>query len=59
MSPDEIIARGFDKAVVDNVLHLIMQNEYKRYQAPPGLKITSKAFGSGWRYPLAKGKSVY
>jgi NAD+ synthetase len=58
LSPDEIAARGFDRAVVDNIFNLIMRNEYKRYQAPPGLKITSKAFGSGWRYPLAKGKSV-
>jgi NAD+ synthase (glutamine-hydrolysing) len=54
-----IVARGHDPAVVESVLRRMAFNEYKRRQAPPGLKITSKAFGYGWRYPIAKGKQVY
>ncbi len=56
---DAIVARGHDPAVVEDVLRRMAFNEYKRRQAPPGLKITSKAFGYGWRYPSAKGKKVY
>lgn len=52
-SMDEIIADGFDAEVVDWVLRTINRNEYKRRQAAPGLKVTSKAFGSGRRIPLA------
>ncbi|MBW2117079.1 MAG: NAD+ synthase [Deltaproteobacteria bacterium] len=56
---DEIIARGHDPAVVRDVLGRLVFNEYKRLQAPPGLKITTKAFGYGRRYPIARGKAVY
>jgi NAD+ synthase (glutamine-hydrolysing) len=48
---EEIVARGFDRAIVTDILRRIRINEYKRKQAPMGLKVTSKAFGSGRRYP--------
>lgn len=54
MSADEIASRGYDRETVDHVLRLINMNEYKRYQAAPGLKVTSKAFGIGRRIPLVK-----
>ncbi|PHR26467.1 MAG: NAD+ synthase [Desulfotalea sp.] len=47
----QIIARGFAKDIVEDLLRRIRINEYKRKQAPMGLKVTSKAFGSGRRYP--------
>ncbi|MFM1767971.1 MAG: hypothetical protein RJA22_500 [Verrucomicrobiota bacterium] len=53
-SPAEIIAQGFDPAVVRKVVRLITLNEYKRRQAAPGLKVTSKAFGVGRRIPIAQ-----
>jgi NAD+ synthase (glutamine-hydrolysing) len=51
---DEIVHMGFDPIVVRDILSRIDRNEYKRNQAAPGLKVTSKAFGYGRRYPLAK-----
>ena len=48
---DEIVDRGFDPAVVDDIVRRIRINEYKRKQAPMGLKVTSKAFGIGRRLP--------
>jgi NAD+ synthase (glutamine-hydrolysing) len=56
---DDIVARGFDPAVAKDVLRRIVRSEYKRRQAPPGLKVTTKAFGYGRRYPLARGKQSY
>lgn len=53
-SAPEIINAGFEKGTVDHVLKLVNSTEYKRYQAAPGLKVTSKAFGIGRRIPLAK-----
>ena len=53
-SPSEIAAQGFDPAVVRRVIHLIDINEYKRRQAAPGLKVTTKAFGMGRRVPIAQ-----
>ncbi|MEW6595515.1 MAG: NAD+ synthase [Thermodesulfobacteriota bacterium] len=50
----EIIAMGFAANVVQDVVRRIRINEYKRKQAPPGLKVTSKAFGYGRRYPTAE-----
>ena len=50
----EIVARGFDEATVERVVRLIDLNEYKRRQAAPGLKVTSKAFGVGRRIPVAQ-----
>jgi NAD+ synthase (glutamine-hydrolysing) len=50
---DQTIAEGLDAALVRDVAERIDRNEYKRRQAAPGLKITSKAFGVGRRYPIA------
>jgi NAD+ synthase (glutamine-hydrolysing) len=47
----EIVARGFDEQMVSDILRRVRINEYKRKQAPLGLKVTSKAFGFGRRYP--------
>jgi len=56
-SRDDIVASGFDESVVDRVLKLVEQNEYKRRQSPPGIKITSKSFGRERRYPITSGYS--
>ena len=53
-SSAEIVASGFDEATVKRVIRLIDLNEYKRRQAAPGLKVTSKAFGMGRRIPIAQ-----
>lgn len=50
--PEEIIAMGFDPAIVRETIFRVDSNEYKRYQAPPGLKVTTKSFGHGRRYPI-------
>jgi NAD+ synthase (glutamine-hydrolysing) len=50
---EEIVAAGFDEAMVRRMVHLLHRNEHKRWQAPPIIKVTTKAFGVGWRYPLA------
>jgi NAD+ synthase (glutamine-hydrolysing) len=55
LSEDEIIKRGYLKKDVAKVLTLIKRNEYKRRQAPLGIKITSCAFGRDWRYPITSG----
>jgi NAD+ synthase (glutamine-hydrolysing) len=52
-SLDEIAAAGFERATVAWVLRTVDRNEYKRWQAAPVLKVTSKAFGMGRRMPLA------
>ncbi|MDM8520332.1 NAD+ synthase [Anaerolineales bacterium HSG6] len=51
-SPAEIIKTGFDSATVNRIVQLVDRNEYKRRQAPPGPKITSKAFGKDRRLPI-------
>jgi NAD+ synthetase len=53
-SPDRIKKAGFDDKLVHDVLKKINQNEYKRRQMAPGLKVTSKAFGMGRRVPIAQ-----
>ncbi|MCL2927783.1 MAG: NAD+ synthase [Trichodesmium sp. MAG_R01] len=53
-SLDKIIAVGHDSEVVNKVVKLVMRAEFKRRQAPPGLKISTRAFGTGWRMPIAK-----
>ncbi|MBD2188653.1 NAD+ synthase [Pseudanabaena mucicola] len=52
-SATEIIASGHEQAVVERVVRLVKIAEFKRRQAAPGLKITDRAFGSGWRMPIA------
>lgn len=51
----DIIKSGYKKEDVLKVIQLIKRNEYKRRQAPPGLKITTRAFGRDWRYPITSG----
>lgn len=51
-SVDDIIRMGFDRDTVRLVVDLVKKNEFKRRQAPPGVKITRRSFGSGWRMPL-------
>ncbi|MFM1885386.1 MAG: hypothetical protein RL026_543 [Pseudomonadota bacterium] len=55
LSVDEIVARGFDRAVVGRVLDMVKRNEYKRRQAPPGIRVSRRAFGRDWRYPITNG----
>jgi NAD+ synthetase len=50
---DEIIASGFDAETVRKILRLVRMSEFKRKQAAPGLKVTDRAFGTGWRMPIA------
>jgi NAD+ synthase (glutamine-hydrolysing) len=49
---DEIIAAGYERAVVERVTRLIKINEYKRRQAPVGIRVTHRSFGKDWRYPI-------
>lgn len=51
-APDEIINKGFDPEMVSDVVRMVNLNEYKRRQAPPGVKITPKAFGKDRRLPI-------
>lgn len=53
-SADTIVAAGFEEATVRQVLRLVRTAEFKRKQAAPGLKVTDRAFGSGWRMPIAR-----
>ncbi len=51
--PKQIVSKGFDKDLVTKVLSMVTSAEFKRRQSPPTLKVTSRAFGSGWRMPIA------
>jgi NAD+ synthase (glutamine-hydrolysing) len=53
-SAEEIIAKGYDEATVRRVLRLVRMAEFKRKQAAPVLKVTSRAFGTGWRMPIVR-----
>ncbi|EDZ94063.1 NAD+ synthetase [Limnospira maxima CS-328] len=53
-----IIAAGHDCQTVERMVKLVMGAEFKRRQAPPGLKISDRAFGTGWRMPIARGKDI-
>jgi NAD+ synthase/NAD+ synthase (glutamine-hydrolysing) len=55
-SAEEIVAHGFDEQTVRRVLRMVRNAEFKRKQAAPGLKVTSRAFGTGWRMPIARGE---
>jgi NAD+ synthase (glutamine-hydrolysing) len=52
---DEIVDGGFDRAIVERVTRMVDRNEYKRRQAPPGIKITRRAYGRDRRYPIVNG----
>ncbi len=54
-SIEEIIAAGFDRNIVERVVHMVDRNEYKRRQAPPGVRITPRAFGRDRRWPITHG----
>lgn len=54
LSIDEIVALGFNRSTVEDIVRRITINEYKRRQAPIGIKVTTKAFGQGRRYPIAQ-----
>ena len=51
---EEIIEMGFEPSIVKDIVGRVDRNEYKRHQAPPGLKVTTKSFGYGRRYPIAQ-----
>ncbi|HWS69159.1 MAG TPA: NAD+ synthase [Steroidobacteraceae bacterium] len=55
LSVDQITARGFDRKTVGRILDLVKRNEYKRRQAPPGVRVSGRAFGRDWRYPITSG----
>ncbi len=52
-SAAQIVAAGHDAVIVERVIQMVARAEFKRRQAPPGLKITDRAFGTGWRMPIA------
>jgi len=54
-SPEQLVAAGTDAALVERVATLLRRAEFKRRQAPPALKVSGRAFGSGWRFPIAAG----
>jgi NAD+ synthase (glutamine-hydrolysing) len=54
LSPEDIEDRGFDPEIVRWIQRKVDMNEYKRRQAAPGLRVTSLAFGMGWRMPIAQ-----
>jgi NAD+ synthase (glutamine-hydrolysing) len=54
-SRDGLIAAGHPPKEVDRVLRMIRISEYKRRQSPPGVRISQRAFGRDWRYPLTNG----
>jgi len=49
---EELVADGFDRSDVEKVTRLIKLNEYKRRQAPVGIRVTHRSFGKDWRYPM-------
>ncbi|WBY02186.1 NAD+ synthase [Ramlibacter tataouinensis] len=49
---EQIVAEGFERAVVERVARLVRVNEYKRRQAPIGIRVTHRGFGKDWRYPI-------
>ena len=51
-SPREIVAQGYDEAVVRRTVGMLKRNEYKRRQAPVGIRLTRRAFGKDWRFPI-------
>ena len=55
LSVDQITARGYDRATVGRILDMVKRNEYKRRQAPPGVRVSGRAFGRDWRYPITSG----
>ena len=55
LSVEEIVALGYEKETVGRILDMVRRNEYKRRQSPPGVRISGRAFGRDWRYPMTSG----
>ncbi len=55
LSVNEIVERGYERSTVIRILEMVKRNEYKRRQAPPGVRISGRAFGRDWRYPITSG----
>ena len=55
LSISRIVADGFEEAMVRRIAGLVLLNEYKRRQAPPGVRVTHRAFGRDRRYPITSG----
>ena len=55
LSVDEITKLGFERHIIIKVLEMVKRNEHKRRQAPPGVRVTGRAFGRDWRYPITSG----
>ena len=55
LGADQIQAQGFDADIVEKITRMVVRNEYKRRQAPPGVRITRRAFGRDRRYPITSG----
>jgi NAD+ synthase (glutamine-hydrolysing) len=51
-TPSAVVAAGHSQAHVDQVMRLLRINEYKRRQAPVGIRVTHRSFGKDWRYPI-------
>ena len=54
-SVDQIAELGFERKMVGRILGMVKRNEYKRRQAPPGVRVSGRAFGRDWRYPITSG----
>ena len=54
-SREEIMAKGYNAEIIDKVVRMVQFNEYKRRQAPPGVRVTRRAFGRDRRYPITSG----
>jgi NAD+ synthase (glutamine-hydrolysing) len=59
LSYDEMVAMGGEPEMVNKVIRLVDRNEYKRRQAPPGIRITERAFGRDRRYPITSGYTIH
>ena len=59
LSYEQLIEKGYDPKIVKDTFRRIVINEYKRRQASPGIKVTSKAFGYGRRFPIARGGEYF
>jgi len=55
LGADQIGAQGFDADIVEKIIRMVVRNEYKRRQAPPGVRISRRAFGRDRRYPITSG----
>lgn len=55
LSVDEITKLGFERHIIIKVIDMVKRNEHKRRQAPPGVRVTGRAFGRDWRYPITSG----